>query len=42
MIAILAMSSKYEKVFSNTRKLLTSLCNCLKENIIETSEYLGT
>lgn len=38
MIIILTMLSEYERVFSNTRKLITFIYNCLKKNIIESYE----
>lgn len=41
MIAILAMSLEYKKIFSNAGRLVTSLLNCLKKDIIEAFEYLN-
>ena len=41
MIAIPAMSSECERVFSSAGRLVTPLRNRLKEDIIEASECLG-
>lgn len=41
MIVIPIISLKYKKVCSSTKKLVISLQNSLKENIIKTYKYLN-
>lgn len=41
MIAIPAMSSECERVFSSAGRLITPVRNRLKEDIIEAFEYLS-
>lgn len=41
MIVILAMSSEYKRIFSNVGRLIISVWNCLKKDIINTSECLN-
>ena len=41
MIAISKILLVNEEVFNSARRLVISLCNCLKKDIIEISKYLG-